>query len=72
MQIVQTSIWTTISTFKGQRRGSVRGDLQKYDKRRAVNCKITQSPHAPWMLIWCPKLKFARFASDMFPKLVCV
>jgi len=31
VQIVQTSIWTTESTFKGVSRGSVRGDLQKRD-----------------------------------------
>jgi len=42
--IVQTSIWIIGSTSKGQRRGSGRGDLQKCDSRRAVNCKIIQSP----------------------------
>ena len=34
------------------RRGSGREDLQKRDyliQGRAVNCKITQSPYAPWI-----------------------
>jgi len=42
---MQTSIWTI-----GSRSG--RGDLQKRDyliQGRAVNCKITQSPYAPWI-----------------------
>ena len=76
VQTMQTSIWATRSTFKGEPRGSGRGDLQKCDypiQERVVNCKITQSPHAPWMLIRWPRLKFARFARrgwfapDMFP-----
>ena len=52
VQTMQTSIWTTGSTSKGRRRGRGRWDLQKCDypiQGRAVNCKITQSTHNPWM-----------------------
>ena len=51
--------------IQGEARGEWEGDLQKYDypiQGRAVNCKITQSLHTPWMLIRYLRLKFARFA----------
>ena len=76
VQTLQTSIWATGSTSKGRCRGSGRGDLQKCDypiQGRAVNCTIIQSAHAPWILIWWPRLEFTRFARrgwfalDMFP-----
>ena len=44
MQTMETPIWTTGSRSKEGRRGSGRGDLQKYNyltQGRAINCKIT-------------------------------
>ena len=61
---MQTSIRTTGLTSRGCK-GSGRGDLPNCDypiKGRAVNHKITQSPRAPWMLIWWPGLEFAQSA----------
>jgi len=47
------------------RRRSGRRDLQKCEypiQERAINCKITQSPRTPSMLIRWLRLEFARFA----------